>query len=47
MRKEKFAGFSSLEELVAAYERLLEEQKAWAGAEKTAQGELFRRKKRA
>ena len=41
MRKEKFAGFSSLEELVAAYERLLEEQKAGAGAEKSAQGELF------
>lgn len=43
--KDKFAGFSSLEELVAAYERLLEEQKAWAGAEKTAQGELFKAEK--
>lgn len=43
--KNKFAGFSSLEELVAAYERLLEEQKAWAGAEKTAQGELFKAEK--
>ncbi len=45
MRKEKFAGFSSLEELVAAYERLLEEQKAWAGAEKTAREELFKAEK--
>ncbi len=43
--KNKFAGFSSLEELVAAYERLLEEQKAWAGAEKTAQEELFQTEK--
>ena len=45
MRKEKFAGFSSLEELVAAYERLLEEQKAGAGAEKSAREELFKAEK--
>ena len=43
--KDKFAGFSSLEELVAAYERLLEEQKAGAGAEKTAREELFKAEK--
>lgn len=43
--KNKFAGFSSLEELVAAYERLLEEQKAGAGAEKSAQEELFKAEK--
>lgn len=43
--KNKFAGFSSLEELIAAYERLLEEQKAGAGAEKTAEEELFKAEK--